>query len=220
MSFTCRVVVDTGLGEVVGLSVRLCQAIGEVVLAIVRLCWLWNRRSCVRQSVRFVVLAGSRSTDCVRWLVRAHPTAGLTLLLLCFDAPRFFSPSPRGLDRDLQPVAVREVLCCLGWWFHNNNSPDTCIFIGGNPAALTRCHGTTPQTTHEPAKPHTWPHKTNAHSAVPATITAPRGSPSVLPRAARLGRRSRVGHHRQAERLSHLLRDRDRSAPPPRGAAS
>ena len=38
MSFTCRVVVDTGLGEVVGLSVRLCQAIGEVVLAIVRLC--------------------------------------------------------------------------------------------------------------------------------------------------------------------------------------
>ena len=129
MSFTCRVVVDTGLGEVVGLSVRLCQAIGEVVLAIVRLCWLWNRRSCVRQSVRFVVLAGSRSTDCVRWLVRAHPTAGLTLLLLCFDAPRFFSPSPLAIDKppwtclggDLKHATVREgVKCCLGSGIHNN----------------------------------------------------------------------------------------------------
>ena len=144
----------------------------------------------------------------MRWLVRAHPTAGLTLLLLCFGAPRFFSPSPR-LDRDLQPVAVREDCVVLGWWFHNNNSPDTAhVYSSGKTRLHSRCHGTTPQTTHEPAKPHTWPHKTNAHSAVPATITAPRGSPSVLPRAARLGRRSRVGHHRQAERLSHLLRDR------------
>eukprot|EP00964_Phaeocystis_antarctica_P091462 scaffold58663_cov40-Phaeocystis_antarctica.AAC.1 len=32
--------------------------------------------------------------------------------------------------------------------------------------------------------------------------------PSVMPRAARLGRRSWVGRHRQAERLGHLLRGR------------
>jgi hypothetical protein len=44
-------------------------------------------------------------------------------------------------------------------------------------------------------------------------LTTPRGSLSVLHGAARLGRRSRVGRHRQrhatqAERLSHLLRAR------------
>ena len=34
-----------------------------------------------------------------------------------------------------------------------------------------------------------------------------------MPRAARLGRRSWVGRHRQAERLGHLLRGRTGSSP-------
>ena len=56
---------------------------------------------------------------------------------------------------------------------------------------------------------HAKPCTTNALPvAVPASCSPTPCGPSVMPRAAHLGRRSWVGRHRQAERLGHLLRGR------------